>query len=184
MSRLDVNYLARLVEPDQRGDANAFAELFAATYPGQYAFALRFLGDEQAAREALQDIYVCALRELTKLRSGTMVLPWLNQISFRVCLSRRAEREGYERRQRGEAASLSSPEALTVRVGAHEFTIHQALGLPFTEAQALLLRHYCRMRPREIAELLGVRRLAVRRYADSGLRRLRRAPGGTGGDAA
>ena len=74
MARLDVNYLARLVEPAQRGDANAFAELFAATYPGQYSFALRFLGDERAAQEALQEIYVCALRELTKLRSGAMLL--------------------------------------------------------------------------------------------------------------
>ena len=36
----------------------------------------------------------------------------------------------------------------------------------------------------QIAALLGVRRFSVRRYADSALRRLRRAPGRTGGDAA
>ena len=184
MARLDVNYLARLVEPAQRGDANAFAELFAATYPGQYSFALRFLGDERTAQESLQEIYVCALRELTKLRSGMMVLSWLNQISFRVCLRQQAERERYARSRRGEKTEFVSPEALTVRVGAQEFSIHQVLGLPFTEAQVLLLRYYCRMKPREIAALLGVRRFSVRRYADSALRRLRRAPGRTGGDAA
>ena len=131
MARLDVNYLARLVEPAQRGDANAFAELFAATYPGQYSFALRFLGDERAAQEALQEIYVCALRELTKLRSGTMLLSWLNQISFRVCLRHLAERERYARSRRGEEIAEVSPEALPVRVGAQEFSIHQVLGLPF-----------------------------------------------------
>ena len=184
MSRRGVNYLARLVEPAQRGDANAFAELFAATYPGQYAFALRFLGDERTAQESLQEIYVCALRELTKLRSGMMVLSWLNQISFRVCLRQQAERERYARSRRGEETEFVSPEALTVRVGAQEFSIHQVLGLPLTEAQVLLLRYYCRMRPWEIADLLGVRRFSVRRYADSALRRLRRAPGRAGGDEA
>lgn len=184
MARLDVNYLAKLIEPAQRGDANAFAELFAATYPGQYAFALRFLGDEQAAQEALQEIYVGALRELTKLRSGAVVLPWLNQISFRVCLKHRAARERYERSRRGEAAEEANPETLPVRVGSKVYSIRQVLGLPFSESQAILLRYYCRMKPREAAQLLGVRRFSVRRYVDSGLRRLRSAPGEAGGDAA
>ena len=113
-----------------------------------------------------------------------MLLSWLNQISFRVCLRQFAERERYARSRRGEKIAEISPEALPVRVGAQEFSIHQVLGLPFTEAQVLLLRYYCRMKPREIAALLGVRRFSVRRYADSALRRLRRAPGRTGGDAA
>ena len=105
-----------------------------------------------------------------------MLLSWLNQISFRVCLRHFAERERYARSRRGEK--------MPVRAGAQEFSIHQVLGLPFTEAQVLLLRYYCRMKPREIAALLGIRRFSVRRYADSALRRLRRAPGRTGGDAA
>ena len=113
-----------------------------------------------------------------------MLLSWLNQISFRVCLRHFAERERYARSRRGEKIDEISPEALPVRVGAQEFSIHQVLGLPFTEAQVLLLRYYCRMKPREIAALLGVRRFSVRRYADSALRRLRRAPRRTGGDAA
>ena len=177
MSRLDVNYLARLVEPAQRGDANAFAELFAATYPGQYAFALRFLGDERTAQESLQEIYVCALRELTKLRSGAMLLSWLNQISFRVCLHHFAERERYARSLRGEKIDEIPPEALPVRVGAQEFSIHQVLGLPFTEAQVLLLRYGLggkeEFTQKQVAAKLGISRSYVSRIEKNAIEKLR-----------
>ena len=43
MSSLDTQYIADLVLQAQEGSSNAFAELFAATYQKQYAFAFSCL---------------------------------------------------------------------------------------------------------------------------------------------
>ena len=45
MDELDYNYLAELVLKTQRGDSEAFAELYTATYQKQYRFAYRYAKD-------------------------------------------------------------------------------------------------------------------------------------------
>lgn len=42
MDELDYNYLAELVLKTQRGDSEAFAELYTATYQKQYRFTYRY----------------------------------------------------------------------------------------------------------------------------------------------
>ena len=61
MSSLDTQYIADLVLQAQEGSSNAFAELFAATYQKQYAFAFSCLHEDFAAQRALQNAYTQAL---------------------------------------------------------------------------------------------------------------------------
>lgn len=61
MDELDYNYLAELVLKTQRGDSEAFAELYTATYQKQYRFAYRYAKDAYLAQDILQGIekYQC-----------------------------------------------------------------------------------------------------------------------------
>lgn len=79
---LDYNYLADLVINAQNGDSDAFAELYAATYQKQYHFAFSYLKDEYLAQDALQETYILALRNLSKLRDPMLLIAWLNQINL------------------------------------------------------------------------------------------------------
>lgn len=92
---LDYGYLAELVVNAQNGDSDAFAELYAATYQKQYHFAYSYLKDEYLAQDALQETYILALRNLSKLRDPMLLIAWLNQINFRVCFHMYKKQERY-----------------------------------------------------------------------------------------
>ena len=71
MSSLDYKYIAQLVLRAQAGDSDAFVELYAVTYQRQYHFAYRYLKDEYLAQDALQETYILALKNLSKVLPKT-----------------------------------------------------------------------------------------------------------------
>ena len=165
MSTLDLQYVAGLVPQAQAGDSNAFAELFAATYQKQYAFARTYLRDDLLAQEALQDAYIQAMKNLSRLREPALVIVWLNQITLRAC---------FRIQHRSAAlAGEGAPEARSLTIDGRTYSVRQVMTLPFSEAQTLLLKQLCGMRTGAIAALLEIRRSEVRRYTESGCRRLR-----------
>ena len=85
MKDIDHVYIASLVVRAQNDDSNAFAELYALTYNKVYNYARHYLRDEYLAQDALQEIYISALKNLNKLNDPTLFLAWLNRISFHVC---------------------------------------------------------------------------------------------------
>lgn len=56
MINQDIRYLAELVEQVQKGDSDAFAELYASTYKRQYQLAYSYLKDEYLAQDTMQEI--------------------------------------------------------------------------------------------------------------------------------
>lgn len=170
MANLDLNYIADLVIQAQEGDSNAFAELFAATHQKLYAFARDFLGDDFLAQEALQSSYIEALKNISKLRQTTLVIPWLNQLALRNCLRIQAQRAQLA----PDSRDNEIPENRALQLGGRRYAVRQVLTLPFSEAQAILLRHLCGLSLRDAASLLELRRGAALRAIDSGIRRLRR----------
>ncbi len=95
MESLDYKYIANLVTRAQAGDSDAFAELYAATYQRVYMFSYRYLRDEYLAQDALQETYILALKNLSKLKDPMLVISWLNQINFRVCYKLQKEYQCY-----------------------------------------------------------------------------------------
>lgn len=159
MASLDYRYIAELVSQIREGDSNAFAELFAATYPEQYAFARSYLEDDFLAQEALQETYVFALKNLFKLQDPALVIAWLNQINLTACL----------RLKNGGA-----PESEQITIDGQRYFVQAILKLPFSESQVILLRYLCGMKRSRIAKLTGMTRGDVRQCLDRGLSRLRR----------
>ena len=85
MDELDYNYLAELVLKTQRGDSEAFAELYTATYQKQYRFIYRYAKDAYLAQDILQDVYILVLKNINALKNPRLFVSWLNQITFRTC---------------------------------------------------------------------------------------------------
>lgn len=163
MSSLDFKYMDDLLRKTKATDGNAFAELFAATYPKQYAFAVDFLGDTFLAQQVIQETYIYALSNISKIQESTILAAWLNQIVFRICF-----------RVHGEASNDRdyTLESETVHASRGTYSLRRVLSLPFSEAQTIVLKYYCGMKKRKIASLLEIRPGAVTGYLKSGLSRL------------
>lgn len=196
---LDYNYLADLVVNAQTGDSDAFAELYAATYQKQYHFAYSYLKDEYLAQDALQETYILALRNISKLRDPMLLVAWLNQINFRVCYHLYKKQEQYNAElvgfENSDAESpqsqntlpqadltVSSAEDLIVKVDSQEYLMNQILNLPFTEAQVIILKFYRNLKYDEIAELMDISKSSVKRYLRSGKEHLGKVLQQQGGD--
>ena len=79
------SYIAELVRKVTKGDSEAFAELYTLTSDKVFAYTNRYLRDEYLAEDAVQEIYILAYKNISKLNDPTLFVAWLNQISFRVC---------------------------------------------------------------------------------------------------
>ena len=186
MATLDYNYVADLVVNAQTGDSDSFAELYAATYQRQYHFAYTYLKDEYLAQDALQETYIIALKNLSKLKDPMLLIAWLNQINFRVCFHLQKKRKRYDAElidydstdeetdsiQTDLAPHMTqrniNPEDLVVRIDSKEYIMNQILKLPFTEAQVVILKYYQELKVGEIARLMDMSRSSVNRYLSSG----------------
>ena len=164
MENLDLSYLNDLVIKAQQGSSNAFAELYAATWQQQYTYAYRCLKDEGPAKEALQETFVRALRNILQLQNPELFTAWLSQICFHVCYAKERERTGNESRAEEEA----------VDVGRGHYVLKQIESLPLTESQIILMKYYRGMAPGEIADTLNLSRGAVRFYLRSARKHLKK----------
>lgn len=158
MDGLDYKYLAGLVRKTQDGDETAFAELYAASYQRQYHFTLRLVKDSRLAQDILQDVYVTALNSVHSLNNPGMFLPWLSQINFRAC---------FDALQNLSDGAKDTPDSADTAL------MSSILSLPPEEAQAVILRYYNDMSPKEVAVAMYCSRRKARKRLRSG----RKAPG-------
>lgn len=204
MAALDYNYIAELVVKAQHGDSDAFAELYAATYQKQYYFAYSYLKDEYLAQDALQETYIIALKDISKLKDPMLVVAWLNQINFRICFQLHKKQKGYvaemadysDTNTDGRRSSVAlqtepgffhtpdenNPEDMVVKVDSREYIMNQIMKLPFTEAQVIILKFYRNLKYDEIANLMDISRSSVKRYLNSGKSHLAKVFQQQGGD--
>jgi Sigma-70 region 2 len=89
---------SEVVERAQRGDHDAFATLVGATVARSDAVARLILRDPERAKDAIQDAYVRAWRDLPTLRYPERFEAWLRRLVVHACLNeaRRARRRPLE----------------------------------------------------------------------------------------
>ena len=75
-----------LVERAARGDHDAFALLLGATIARLEAVARLILRDQELARDAVQDAYIRAWRDLPGLRDPERFDAWLHRLTVNACL--------------------------------------------------------------------------------------------------
>lgn len=73
--------VATLVAAAQAGDREAFDELVRATYADTYTLAYRLTGDEEDARDVVQESYLRAYRGLKRFRGEAAFTTWMYRIT-------------------------------------------------------------------------------------------------------
>lgn len=180
MSDLNHKQIANLVTLFvQRGDSNAFAKIYALTYDKTYNYAFHYLHDSYLAQDALQEIYIQAMKHISSLKDPMLFVAWLNRISFTVC---------YDMTQKKEQAPPTSSELLEFieipdtadtpdemyEKKAEHSRLQAALeSLPFLEKQIIILRFYRDMKLEEIAKALSVSKSTIKRHLISAQNHLR-----------
>jgi len=104
---------ATLVADALAGDSEAFAGLVRRHQGYAYGSAVGMLADFDLARDVVQEAFLCAYRELGKLRQGDRFGPWLGGMGCNT--PRRALRELGQLRRLAEELGRSAPPPLTGR---------------------------------------------------------------------
>ena len=73
--------MADLVAAARNGDREAFDELVRATYADTYTLAYRLTGNEEDARDVVQDAYLRAYRGIRRFRGDARFTTWLYRIT-------------------------------------------------------------------------------------------------------
>jgi len=149
-----------------RGDEAAFGELFEATFPALFRFALpRVSGDEDAAEEVVQATLCRAVRKLSTWRGEASLLTWL------CTICRHEISDFYERRRKAPpmfdlTEDLPEIRAALESLGAGESELHRRDTaravqlvldrLPSRYGDALEWKYIDDLSVAEIADRLGI----------------------------
>lgn len=171
-----------LVERARRGDHEAFAALVDGRLPETFRTALAILGNEADARDATQEIFLRAWRNLPALRDSDRFGAWFGRIVVNTC---RTAIRGRRRRSVREisveslpggghrlASSASPHDDRTVDLDAVERALDR---LSVTNRTLLALHHFEQLSLSEIGERLGVPGRTVKSRLFSARRLLERA---------
>ena len=93
--------LTELVDAARDGDRAAFDELVRRTYVETYTLAYRLVGDEEDARDVVQEAYLRAFRSLARFRGDARFSTWL----YRITANCAATAVGRRRRHRHDELS-------------------------------------------------------------------------------
>lgn len=75
----------RLIEECRGGNLNNFRKLVEVTTPFVYSVAFRMLGDDEQAKDAVQETMVVVWQQLGKLRSSGTYKTWVYRIVINKC---------------------------------------------------------------------------------------------------
>ena len=167
MEILDQSYLNELVVRAGRGDSNAFAELFAATWETQFFYLCRMQQNRKDAVRALQEVYTQALQRLPSLGRAGLFLPWLSHISYLYCREQQDSAPGAEGLPEKDRHHTREAEQ-------NPYHLSQILNLPLTESQILLMTYVQGLSDDETGRILNLSNTLLRRYRKEAVRHLRR----------
>jgi len=153
-----------LLAQARSGDSAAVDEILARHARQVFRLGLRMCGNEEDAREVLQETLLAAFKNLHDFRGDAQLSTWLYQIARSYCLKSRrrgtAEPASSEPLEKPEAAAVPSEEALPdAQAHAHEIGIllQAAIGsLPESHREALILRDVEGLSAEEAARVLGI----------------------------
>jgi RNA polymerase sigma-70 factor (ECF subfamily) len=145
-----------LIAAARTGDRAAVDELLARYEQRIYRFGLRMCGDEDSAREVLQETMLAAFRHLPGFRGDAALSTWLYQIARSCCIKER----------RGARPMAALDEQLRDPAPAPDLQLHareigQALAqavssLPADQREVLVLRDVEGLSAAEAADVIGI----------------------------
>jgi RNA polymerase sigma-70 factor (ECF subfamily) len=184
----------QMVERALSGDADAFGVIVRRWERRIYALAFGMLGREEDARDATQETFLAAFRNLRGFRGEAKVSSWLHRIAVNQCITRQRRA-----RVRSETALEDEAErdAASFAVGAHESparlaesrertaAVRRAVSsLPTELRQVIVMKEFEELTFQEIAEALELPLSTVKSRLYTALRQLRMRLENHGAEAA
>ena len=164
----DQQYYALLASRIREHDADAFAELYAATHKMLYRRISYFLHDPNDAQDAMQEVYMSVYKNISDLKLDRLLVPWMLQITYHICCdfarAAKAQRDLFAELNEGVAAVQDDPIHQIVDQDSWEQVSAALSKRPFKERQAFLLRYENGLKLEEIADFMGVSLATVKRY--------------------
>jgi RNA polymerase sigma-70 factor, ECF subfamily len=171
--------VAELVAAARDGDRGAFDELVRVTYAETYTLAFRLTGDEEDARDVVQEAYLRAYRGLSEFRGDAQFSTWMYRITANCASTHLGKRRRHRHDELHDDLSLadespaSSPEA-RAEAGALRERLHAALdALPPKLRAVIVLRDVYDLSHDAIAQELGISQSAAKVRLHRARRKLR-----------
>ncbi len=173
----------QIVQRALAGDPDAFGEVVRRWERRIFALAYGILGREEDARDAAQETFIAAFRNLGNFRGEAKVSSWLHRIAVNQCITRqrRAKVRGetsleVETNENGVqfAALKSSSPARVVEGRERTEAVRRAVGaLPPDLREVLVLKEFEELTFQEIADTLDVPLSTVKSRLYTALKQLR-----------
>lgn len=101
--------MAELVASARDGDRQAFDELVRVTHADTYTLAFRLTGDEEDARDVVQEAYLRAYRGLRRFRGDAQFSTWLYRITANCAATHLGRRTRHRHDSLDQAAAVADP---------------------------------------------------------------------------
>jgi RNA polymerase sigma-70 factor (ECF subfamily) len=167
-----------LMEAFQRGDAKAFARLFARHQRPIFTFLCRSVGNDAVAEELVQELFLRVVKAAATYRRQAKLTTWLYTMARNLCIdqARRAKHRQAgpldEEAARSSSAADGEQRAIDREAAAR---MERALAtLPAEQREVFLLREQSNLKFRDIATIVEASESTVKsrmRYALEHLRR-------------
>ena len=155
-----------IVERALTGDAEAFGEIVRRWERRIFALTYGILGREEEARDATQETFLAAFRNLRGFRGEAKVSSWLHRIAVNQCISRQRRAKvrsesALEEEQEKDAGSFAAPVSyspIRVAEGRQEtLAVRRAINsLPIELRQVVVMKEFEELTFREIADALDL----------------------------
>ena len=171
--------MADLVRSAQEGDRAAFDDLVRVTYAETYTLAFRLTGDEEDARDVVQESYLRAYRGLKRFRGDAQFTTWLYRITSNCAATHLNKRSRHRHEEIDDEAATdelrvaANPEASLEAAALRDRLQGALLGLPPRLRAVVVLRDVYDLPHEAIAAELGISVSAAKVRLHRARRRLR-----------
>ncbi len=172
----------QIVERALTGDADAFGEIVHRWERRIFALAFGMLGREEDARDATQETFLAAFRNLRGFRGDAKVSSWLHRIAVNQCITRQRrskvrKEDALEDEAERHAARFATPQELSpawVAEGRESCdAVRRAVNsLPLELRQVVVMKEFEELTFREISDALDVPLSTVKSRLYTALRQL------------
>ena len=172
----------QIVERALSGDADAFGEIVQRWERRIFALAYGMLGREEDARDATQETFMAAFRNLRGFRGEAKVSSWLHRIAVNQCITRQRRAKvrneaALDDESEKDAGSFAAPLHLSPSRTAEDAERMKAVrcavnSLPLDLRQVIVMKEFEELTFREIADALDLPLSTVKSRLYTALRQL------------
>jgi len=172
----------QIVERALTGDADAFGEIVQRWERRIFALAFGMLGREEDARDATQETFLAAFRNLRGFRGEAKVSSWLHRIAVNQCITRQRRAKvrnesALETEAEKHAASFAAPVRFSpgriVEGSERTDAVRRAVNsLPVDLRQVVVMKEFEELTFQEIADALDLPLSTVKSRLYTALRQL------------